>query len=224
MANSFEFEAKTRSSAGTASARALRRTNQVPAVIYGGKKKPVLLTLDHNKVIKKLENRAVYSHVLSIQVDGKEEKAVLKGLHRHPSKPIILHIDFQRVRKTHKIRVHVPLGFVGEDVSVGVKQGGILTHNIVDLEVSCMPDDLPETIEVDVSELNIGESVLLSELKLPKGVELLALTHGEKTDVPVVSIQTARIEIIEEEEGEVEAEGEAEGEGEAEREGEEGSE
>lgn len=194
MTNSFEFDAEVRYSTGTASARALRRENKVPAIIYGGEGQPQLITLDHNKLIKNLDNEAFYSHVLNIHVDGKEEKTVIKALHRHPCKPTIVHVDFQRVSKDHKIRVQVPLHFVGEDVSVGVKKGGVVTHNFVQVEVLCLPGDLPEFIEVDASGIDLGKSLYLSELKMPPGVEVVALAHGEERDVPVVAVQLPRAE------------------------------
>ena len=206
MENNFEFKAENRSSVGTASARALRRTGKIPAIIYGGGKPPVLLSLDHNSVAKRLENEAVYSHVLKIRVDGREEGAVLKDLHRHPFKPIILHIDFQRVSETEKLRVRVPLHFIGEEKSIGVKKGGVVTHTVTDLEVTCLPADLPEFIEVDLAGVDVGESVSLSEIKIPEGV--VVLTHGESRDVTVAGIQLPRVESSGE--GEVEGDGEEE--------------
>lgn len=189
MASSFEFEAELRGAAGTGAVRSLRRENKVPAVLYGGGQEPVLLMLDHNKIIKKLENEAVYSHVLTIKLDGKEERAVLKDLQRHSSKTAILHLDFQRVSERDKIRVHVPLRFVGEDISVGIKKGGVVTHNIVDVEVSCLPADLPEYIEVDLAGVDVGESIHLSELKVPRGVEIVQSAHGLEHDLTVATVQ-----------------------------------
>lgn len=194
MVNSFEIEAQVRSSTGTSLARAMRRQNKVPAVLYGGDAEPLLLVLDHNKVDKQLKNEAFFSHVLDIKVKGEKakEKAILKGVQRHPSQPVILHLDFQRVTKTDKIRIRVPLHFVGEDEAVGVKKGGFVTRNLVDLDVSCLADDLPEFIEVDISALDIGQAVYLSEVKLPQGIEVLALGHEGDHDAPVVTIQVER--------------------------------
>ncbi len=215
MKNSFVFEAENRLSVGTASARVLRHTNQVPAVIYGGGKPPVLLSLDHNSVIKRLENEAVYSHILKLRINGQEEGVVLKDLQRHPSKPIILHLDFQRVSESQKLRVRVPLHFVGEDKSVGVKKGGVVTHTMTELEVTCLPSNLPEFIEVDLGSVDIGQSVSISDIKTPDGV--VVLTHGEKHEVTVASIQLPRVESSEESESEA-GDGDSDGESEAEAE------
>jgi large subunit ribosomal protein L25 len=170
----------------------LRKVGKVPAVIYGGGE-PVGLVLDHNKVLKSLENEAVYSHILTVNVAGKEERAILKDLQRHPSKPIVMHMDFQRVSAADKIKVHVPLHFVNQEASVGVKKGGVVNHNLVDVEVVCLPDRLPEYLEVDLADVDVGQSVHLSELKLPEGVEIVALLHGPEYDIPVAVIQSSRV-------------------------------
>ncbi|MEN8258981.1 MAG: 50S ribosomal protein L25/general stress protein Ctc [Pseudomonadota bacterium] len=193
MASSFEFVGQARAKFGSSSARALRRQSKVPAVLYGAGNEVEHLVFDHNKIIKKLENEAVYSHVLTVMVDGQEQSAILKDVQRHPSRPVILHLDFQRVSTMEKIRVHVPLHFLGEDVSVGVKKGGIVMHNMVDLEVSCLPGRLPEFIEVDLSGVDVGESVHLSEIPLPAGIEIIELSHGPEHDLPVATIQASRV-------------------------------
>jgi large subunit ribosomal protein L25 len=143
--------------------------------------------------VKGLENEAIYSHVLTVKVDDREEKAILKGLQRHPSKPIILHVDFQRVSGGEKIRVHVPLRFINQDSSVGVKKGGVVTHNLVDVEVACTPDRLPEYIEVDLAGVDIGQSVHLSDLQVAEGVEILALAQGAEHDLSVAAIQPGKV-------------------------------
>ena len=193
MAGSFVFEAESRATAGRGDARRLRRTGKVPAILYGGGGAPTGLILDHNKVLKQLENEAVYSHILTVKVDGREERAILKDLQRHPSKPVVLHLDFQRVSAAEKIRVHVPLHFVNEETSVGVRKGGVVTHNLVDVEVTCLPDKLPEFLEVDLSAVDVGQSIHLSELKVPPGVEIAALLQGPEHDIPVAVIQSGRI-------------------------------
>ncbi len=193
MASSFEFKAERRSAVGTSAARALRRAGKVPAVLYGGEEDPVLLSLDKFEVSKNLENVAVYSHILTLGIDGKQESTVLKGLQRHPSKSVVEHLDFQRVSKMEKIRVHVPLNFLGEDVSVGVKKGGVVTHNMVDVEVSCLPGDLPDHIDVELASIDVGGAVHLSELAVSDGVEIYALVHGGGQDLVVASIQSGRI-------------------------------
>ncbi|HWP01615.1 MAG TPA: 50S ribosomal protein L25/general stress protein Ctc [Methylococcus sp.] len=192
MVGSFEFEAELRDALGKGASRRLRRANKVPAVVYGGGAGPVALMLDHNKVLHSLENEATYSHVLTLRVDGKEEKVILKDLQRHPSKPVILHLDFQRVSESNKLRVRVPLHFVNQETCVGVKKGGLVTHNMVDVEVVCLPKDLPEYIEVDLAQVDIGEIVHLSDLKLPTGVEIHGLQQGAEHDSPVASVLAPR--------------------------------
>jgi len=193
MVGSFVFEAELRAGTGKGDSRRLRRTGKIPAVLYGGDSDPIGLVLDHNKVVKSLENEAVYSHVLTVNIDGREEKAILKGLQRHPSRPVVMHMDFQRVSGKEKIRVHVPLHFVNQDISVGVKKGGVVTHNLVDVEVACTPDRLPEYIEVDLAHVDVGQSVHLSNLSVPEGVEILALAHGPEHDLPVAAIQSGKV-------------------------------
>ena len=192
MLNVFEFNAVARDKCGTSVARGIRYNNGVPAIIYGAGKEPEMLVLDHNEVVKSLSYEAVYSHLLDVNVDGKAQQAILKAVQRHPSKPRILHMDFQRVSKTDKLRVNVPLHFINEDSAVGVKAGGVVTHNMVDIEVSCLPKDLPEFIELDLTSLDIGESIHLTDVKLSKGVEIIALAQGGDHDLPVVSIVSKR--------------------------------
>jgi large subunit ribosomal protein L25 len=192
MAGSFVFDAEIRSSTGKGDARRLRKAGKVPAVLYG-RGEPVGLVLEHSKVLKNLESEAVYSHILTVNVGGKEEQAILKGLQRHPSKPIVMHMDFQRVSAADKIKVHVPLHFVNQEVSVGVKKGGVVNHSLVDVEVVCLPDRLPEYIEVDLANVDVGQSVHLSDLKMPAGVEIVALLHGPEHDIPVAVIQSSRV-------------------------------
>jgi len=192
MAGGFEFEAETRALGGKGAARRLRRSHKVPAILYGGGAEPVALSLDHNTVLKRLENEAVYSHVLTIKLSGSEEKAILKALQRHPSRPAIMHMDFQRVSATEKIRVHVPIHFLNEASCPGVRKGGIVTHNLVDVEVACLPANLPEFIEVDLSNLDVGQTLHLSDIKVPADVEIAALIQGTEHDLAVVAIHAAR--------------------------------
>jgi large subunit ribosomal protein L25 len=192
MANVFEFVAEARSAVGSIAAKAVRRQGKVPAVIYGGEGAPEMLVLDHNEVVKHLAHEAVYSHVLDVKIGAKTEKAVLKHIQRHPAKPVILHMDFMRVDATHKLKVHVPLHFINEAVSVGVKKGGVVTHAVVDVEVLCMPSALPEFIEVDLAGIDIGATIHLSDLVLPAGIEIAALQHGPEHDHPVAQIIKTR--------------------------------
>ncbi len=192
MVGSFEFDAELRTAIGKGDARRARRLGKIPAIVYGGGAEPVQLNLVHHKVVKALENDAVYSHVLSLKFDGKEEKAILKAVQRHPSRPIIMHMDFQRVNEKDKLHVHVPLHFINQETSVGVKKGGVVSHNLVEVEVVCLPKDLPEFIEVDLASVDLGGSVHLSDLNLPQGVEIVALIHGAEHDLPVAAIHPTR--------------------------------
>ncbi|MGR9046273.1 MAG: 50S ribosomal protein L25/general stress protein Ctc [Gammaproteobacteria bacterium] len=190
MSSVFEFVAESRVKPGKNAARAVRREGKVPAIIYGGSDAPEMLALDHNEVVKHLQHEAVYSHVLDVTIDGKSQKAVLKGIQRHPAKSRILHMDFFRVSADEKIKMHVPLHFINEETAIGAKQGGVVMHNLVDVEVSCLPSDLPEYIEVDLAKLGVNESIHVSQLNVPKGVDLVALGHGDDhdADVAVVTI------------------------------------
>jgi large subunit ribosomal protein L25 len=192
MSNVFEFVAESRGKSGKGAARSVRRQGNVPAVIYGGHGEPQMLSLNHNEVIKHLEHEAVYSHVLDVNVDGKTEKAILKGVQRHPAKARILHLDFLRVNMADVVKVHVPLHFLDEHTSVGGKKGGIVAHAMIDGEVSCLPSALPDFIEVNLAGLDIGESVHLSDIVLPAGVEIVALAHGPEHDHPVASMMASK--------------------------------
>jgi large subunit ribosomal protein L25 len=189
---SFEINAQTRTDVGKGASRRLRREGKVPAVMYGGAKEAASLTLDHDEIFHHLEHEAFYSHILSVKIDGKAEKAVLKDVQRHPSKPKVQHIDFLRVSETDKIHMHVPLHFVGEEVAPGVKAGGLISHLMTSVDILCLVKDLPEYIEVDVSALETGESIHLSNIQLPKGVEIPELALGPDHDLPVVSIHAPK--------------------------------
>ena len=192
MSKVFEFVAESRGQSGKSAARRARRQGSVPAVIYGGSSAPQMLVLNHNEVIKHLEHEAVYSHVLDITVDGKTEQAILKGVQRHPARVQILHLDFFRVNMSEVVRVHVPLRFINEHTSVGGKKGGIATHSLIDVEVSCLPSVLPEFIEVDLAGLDIGGTIHLSDIILPVGIEILVLAQGSEHDLPVVSMMASK--------------------------------
>ncbi len=214
MTTTFELKAEPRSDVGKGASRRLRRAGKVPAIVYGAHRDPEPIVVDEHELARQLEHEAFYSHILVLRfADGREERVVLKDIQRHPWKPRVLHLDFQRVSETETIRMHVPLHFVGEDVAPGVKQGGLLTHELIEVEVECLPKDLPEYIEVDVSGLGLGDALHLSDLKLPEGVRLVELMRGPEHDVAVVSIHARRGAAEEgEEEGGEAAEG---GEGEA---------
>ncbi|MGB5178629.1 MAG: 50S ribosomal protein L25/general stress protein Ctc [Gammaproteobacteria bacterium] len=222
MAISFELNAEPRSDLGKGASRRLRRAGKVPAIIYGGDKDPEALTLSHNQVLRNLENEAFYSHILTIKSGANETQAILRDLQRHPSKAVIMHMDLQRVSASETLRTNVPIHIIGEEDAPGVKAGGLVSHDLTDVEVECYPKDLPEYIDVDISTLEIGDSIHLSALQVPDGVTLTELERGEDHDASVVSIHVKRVvEEIEEEAPAAEAGGEAEevkGEGEDESE------
>ncbi|MCD6047804.1 MAG: rplY [Gammaproteobacteria bacterium] len=196
--NDFTVTAKSRSEQGKGASRRLRRLDSmVPGIVYGGENKPETIMIAHNHLTKLLENEAFYSHILTLEIDGKKQQVVLKDLQRHPYRPIIVHVDFQRITGNEKITMHVPLHFSGEDVAPGVKiDKGIVTHLVTEIEVRCLPKDLPEFIAVDLSNLKLGESVHISDLKLPTGIEATALLH--RNDMAVANIQVPRAALAEE--------------------------
>ncbi len=210
----FSINAQLRSAAGKGENRRMRRSGRVPAVIYGGNGEAVSLSLDHNEVSHHLENEAFYSHILTMDVDGKEEMVILRDLQRHPSKPQILHMDFFRVTADREITVNVPLHFLNEETCIGVKQqGGIVSHLQKDVEISCLPKHLPEYLEIDISGLELGHSLHLSDVVLPEGLTIVALTHGGASDHAIVAVIKPKV-ALREDEAEAEAgEGEGEGEG-----------
>ena len=192
MKTSFELVAEFRETQGKGASRRLRHEGKVPAILYGGHSEARALTLSHQKLIVMLENERFYSTILSLKVGDQTQNAILKDVQRHPYKNAIVHIDFQRVEDNQKIRMSIPLHFVGAAVSPGVKtQGGLVSHLRNEVEVSCLPKDLPEFIEVDMSALSLNESIHMSQLKIPEGVELTALA---KEDAAVASIHSPRAE------------------------------
>ena len=192
MSVDFNVNAESRSDVGKGASRRLRRDGKVPGIIYGSGKDPVSLTTDHNQLAHHLENEAFYSHILTVTLDGKAQKVVLKDLQRHPAKPRILHVDFLRVGESDVIHMQVPVHFINEDTSVGVKSGGLVSHLMNSIEIICKASDLPEYLSVDIADLAEGDSLHLSDVVLPKGVTIAALTHGTEHDLPVVSIHTPR--------------------------------
>jgi large subunit ribosomal protein L25 len=190
MSDNIVINAKVRSDMGKGASRRLRRNDEmVPAIIYGGKSEPKSIMVLHREMAKATENEALFSSVLDINIDGKVELAILKDLQRHPARPLIMHADFLRVDRSKKLQVHVPLHFINEEQCHGVKiEGGRIQRNMVEVEVSCLPDDLPEYIEIDMLEMNLGDIIHLSDLVLPENVESVALSYGEDHDLPVASV------------------------------------
>ena len=193
MKISFELDAEFREDQGKGASRRLRHLGKVPAILYGGKRDARALLVDHTKLAQLMDNERFYSTILGLKVGSQQQAAVLKDVQRHPFKNQIVHVDFQRVLEDEKIKMRVPLHFKGGAESKGVKeQGGVLSHVRNDVEVACLPKDLPESLEVDVSGLAINEVIKLSGLKLPAGVEIVELLAGR--DGPVASIHMPRVE------------------------------
>ncbi len=188
--NDFTLNAEVRSDLGKGASRRLRRlASQVPAVIYGGDKAPESISLLAKELAKLIENEAAFSHVISLNVGGKKQDIVIKALQRHPAKGHVLHADFVRVVAGQKLTALVPVHFINEEAPV--KKGGEISHTTTELEVSVLPKDLPEFIEVDLGNAEIGTIIHLSDLKAPKGVEFVALAHG--TDLAIANVHAPRV-------------------------------
>lgn len=203
----FSLNAQSRTLEGKGASRRLRRLEaRVPAVIYGGKAGAQSISVELRELVKALENEAFYSHVLTITVDGKAQKAVIKALQRHPVKGTPMHADFLRVDATHKLTMRVPLHFTNQEICVGVKKdGGEITHYINDVEVSCLPSNLPEFIEVDMAAVALGTTLHLSNLILPKGVEIPVLALGHDHDQPVANVHMPKVAPVADDEAAPEA-------------------
>jgi large subunit ribosomal protein L25 len=208
MSDDFDLIAEIREDQGKGASRRLRHQGMVPAIIYGAGRPPRALAFDHNRVIQQLDNESFYSSVLNIKVGEKSQAAILKDVQRHPSKAQIMHMDFQRIVEDEEIKMLVPIHFLGEDVAVGVKQGGgKVQHHMTEVEVVCLPRHLPEYLDLNVAELELDEMLKLSDIPLPEGVTIPALAQGEEADRAVVSIHVIKEVVIEEEvEGEEAAE------------------
>jgi large subunit ribosomal protein L25 len=192
-----EFTARKREALGTGASRRLRRSGGVPGIVYGGDKGPVNILLDHKEIHQHLSNEAFHASILTLKLDGAAEQVLLRAFNMHPWQGRVQHVDFQRVSKDKKIHMKVPLHFKNAEVSPGVKEhGGVANHVINELDITCFPDDLPEFIEIDMGHLDIGKSIHVKELKLPKGVEAV-LHRGED---PVVCTVILPVLVTEEEE------------------------
>ncbi len=195
----FELDAELRETIGKGASRRLRRKqNKVAAILYGGNEKPTTIALDHNKVLNALQYEAFYSHILKLNINGEKQQVVLKDLQRHPFKKTILHMDFQRIKDTDVINMKIPLHFIGKDLCPGVKKGGIINHQAMDVEIRCQANKLPEFITVDLSTLDLDQAIHLSDLKLPEGAVIHLLAHGKDHDLPVVSVHMPRTKVEEE--------------------------
>ena len=193
MSEQIQISALPRQEAGTGASRRLRRSaDRIPGIIYGGDADPQPLSLSVHELSRVMQNEAFHSQVLNVLVDGSSEQAVVRELQRDPASDKVLHIDFLRIRADRAIQVPVPLRFLNEQDCLGVRAGGNISHNLIEVEVSCLPADLPEFIEVDVGPLDMGETLHLSDLETPDGVTIVALTYGEERNITVVSVQAPR--------------------------------
>ena len=223
MSEQVNLNAENREVEGKSSSRQLRRAGSVPAVIYGGKEEPLRISILEKDIAKASEVPGFATQILSISISGKEQNVIVKEIQRHPATERVLHADLMRVDPDTKISISVPVRFINEESCVGVKMhGGAISRLINDIDITCLASNLPEYIEVDVEALDIGDSIFLSALNLPEGVEIPSLALGEDRDQVVVSVAEAKIleiepEVVEPEEGEEGEEGEetSEGEGEA---------
>ncbi|MDH5822121.1 50S ribosomal protein L25/general stress protein Ctc [Luteimonas sp. RD2P54] len=202
MATTHEIKVQRREDEGKGASRRLRRTGNVPAIVYGGELDPVNIQLVHEDVLLASKNEWFYSSILDLSLDGDVQKVLLRDMQRHPYRQQIMHLDFQRVSANQALRTSVPLHFLNEDTSpAGKASDVVITHEMNEVAISCLPGNLPEYIEVDLGELKLGDAVHLSDLKLPEGVEIPELKLGKEHDVAVVIARHGRIE----------AEGEGEG-------------
>ncbi len=182
----YTLDAEVRVELGTGASRRLRRADKVPAILYGADKEAVSLVFDHNKVIKAQENEGFYTHILTLNIGGESVEAILKDIQRHPYKPKVTHMDFQRVDASHKIHTKIPFHFVGEENVT--KKGMTVVHQATEVEITCLPKQLPEFIEVNVADLTAGDSLHLSDIKLPAGVVSVELAKGADHDLAVVTV------------------------------------
>ena len=204
---SIELNAELRTDTGKGASRRLRHANKIPAILYGAGKDPENLALAQKDVQYELQHEAFFTQVLELNIGGKKQDVLLRDLQHHPYKQDIMHMDFQRVEAKKEMHVNVPLHFINEDIAPGVKtEGGAVSHVMSEVEVVCLPKNIPEFIDVDLSELHLGEIVHLSDLKMPAGVEVFALKQGEEHDSAVASIHARKVA---EEPEEAEAPGEA---------------
>ena len=208
MSEEFNLIAEMRDDQGKGASRRLRRQGKVPAIIYGAGREPRSLMFDHNKVLQQLEDPSFYSSILNIKVGDKSRAAIVKDIQRHPAKRRILHIDLQRIVEDEKIKMQIPIHYLGEEEAVGVKLGGgTVSKLMTELEISCLPRDLPEFLEVDISELELDQMLNVSDINLPEGTEISELLIEQNP--AIVSIQEIK-EIIEEDIEDEDTEGESE--------------
>ena len=206
MSSNYVLNVQSRDVFGTGASRRQRRDSHIPAVVYGAGKDNEAVTLDHDQVMHSLEKEAFHSAIIDLQTDAGSQQVILREVQMHPHRPLVLHMDFQRIKATETLHMKIPLHFDGADEAPGVKaDGGILAHAITELDITCLPKDLPEYIAVDVSELGMNESIHLSDIKLPEGVELTVTAYHEGEDPAVATIAAPKV--VEEESVSEEGEG-----------------
>ena len=205
--SNFNFKATKRTDLGKGASRRLRRQNKfIPAIVYGGEKEPQSICLEQNEFYRQIQlDETLYTSVLKLDIDGEKEQVIIKDLQRHLFKEaIIMHVDFHRVDSKTKVTMSIPFEFINEEECKGVRlEGGMLMRLLNDVEISAFPQDLPDSIQIDVAELNVGDTIMLSEIKLPEGVEIPALALDQ--DNAVVNVQAARVAEEEDLDGPVEA-------------------
>ena len=193
MSKQFVVGAESRNDQGKGASRRLRRAGKVPAIIYGGKGEPSNITLDQLKLLNVIEDERFYSSIITIKVDGNDQQAIVKDVQMHPAKNAVMHVDLQRVLADVAIRIHLPIHFLNQATCPGVKtEGGQVSHLKSDVEISCLPKDLPEALEVDMAGMHLNDTIFLKDIKVPPGVTIPELATGR--DIPVVSIHAPRAE------------------------------
>lgn len=190
MTDLFTLNAEVRTDLGKGASRRLRHADKVPAIVYGADQEPVSVTLEHSKVWRSQQEEGFYSHVLTLNIDGKATEVLLKDMQRHPFKNLVMHLDFLRVDANKAVHTNVPVHFLNEEAVA--KKGASVAHHVNEIEVSCLPADLPEFIEVDLADVEVGQTVHLSDVKLPKGVESVELAKGESHDQAVATANAAK--------------------------------
>lgn len=194
----FKVNAELREDLGKGASRRLRHANRIPGIIYGAGRDPRAVSVEHHKILKFIDDEAFFTSILELSADGgKRQKVVLRDMQRHPSKPIIMHMDFQRISDNEELHMNIPLHFLNEDDSPAAKTAGIIiAHQITEVEVACLPANLPEYIEIDIAEFKEGDIVRLSDINLPKGVSLTAFSHGDVEEHDEVVISTTHVVAI----------------------------
>ncbi len=196
--STYTYNAELRTETGTGASRRLRREDKVPAILYGADKEAASIVLAHKDMIKAQEDEGFYTHILTLNIGGESVEAILKDIQRHPYKPKITHLDFQRVDATHKLHTKVPVHFIGEEKVT--KAGNTVVHQLTEIEITCLPKALPEFVEVNVADLVAGDSIHLSDLKLPSGVSSVELAKGADHDQSVVTVKANKAAPTEDEE------------------------